>query len=95
MTVSKDEIKHVARLARLDLPEEDLALFVEQIGEILGYVNKLNQLDTESTPPMSHAVSLVNAFQKPGTGGRPEKPESLSNAPAAEDGFFRVPKVIE
>jgi aspartyl-tRNA(Asn)/glutamyl-tRNA(Gln) amidotransferase subunit C len=95
MKISKQEVLHVAQLARLELDPVAVEKMAEQIATILEYINSLNQVDTEGVPPTSHAIALTNAFREdvPGEHLAPEK--SLANAPEAEEGAFIVPKVIE
>ena len=95
MKISQKDVEHVARLARLTVAPEELQTLTEQMDAILGYVDKLNELDTEGVEPMAHAVPMSNAFREdentPAIGiGR-----ALQNAPATGDGCFTVPKIIE
>jgi aspartyl-tRNA(Asn)/glutamyl-tRNA(Gln) amidotransferase subunit C len=95
MKISKQEVLHVAHLARLELDPQTMQKMAEQVATILDYINSLNQVDTAGVPPTSHAIALTNAFREdvPGDHLGPEK--SLANAPEAEEGAFIVPKVIE
>ncbi|MFP4445846.1 MAG: Asp-tRNA(Asn)/Glu-tRNA(Gln) amidotransferase subunit GatC [Desulfosudaceae bacterium] len=95
MKITAADIQHVARLARLEVEDNDLAMFAEQIGDILGYVDMINQVTTESISPTAHAVSLVNAFREDEPGERSGNKDSLANAPAEEAGLFEVPRVID
>jgi aspartyl-tRNA(Asn)/glutamyl-tRNA(Gln) amidotransferase subunit C len=95
MKISKTEVLHVADLARLDLDEDSVARFAEQIGEILAYVETLDRADTEGVSPTSHAISLTNAFREDVERPSSSQDEAFSNAPHAEDGCFVVPKIIE
>jgi len=95
MKITRVEVEHVARLARLELSEHELDTFTVQMDSILAYVEKLDALDTDGIIPTSHAVPMENAF-------RPDKPAgsigveaALANAPNHAESFFRVPKVIE
>ena len=95
MKITRVEVEHVARLARLELSEPELDTFTVQMDSILSYVEQLNALDTEGIVPTSHAVPMENAF-------RPDLPAqsigveaALANAPNHAESFFRVPKVIE
>lgn len=85
----------MAVLARLDLSADDLEKLTGQLDSILGYVDKLNELDTEGVEPMSHAVDVVNAMRPDRAVNRPHTEALLRNAPAREDDFIRVPKIIE
>jgi aspartyl-tRNA(Asn)/glutamyl-tRNA(Gln) amidotransferase subunit C len=95
MNISVADVEHVARLARLELSEEDKSLFAGQMGAILGYVEKLKELDTDGILPTSHAVPMQNSFRedisRPAIGIEP----ALANAPDRAGSFYRVPKVIE
>ncbi|MGD9150631.1 MAG: Asp-tRNA(Asn)/Glu-tRNA(Gln) amidotransferase subunit GatC [Desulfobacterales bacterium] len=94
MKITKEEVLYVARLARLDLDADAIDKFAGQIDEILGYIDKLNQVDTEGTQPTSHAISLTNAFRDDVERQHLERERALSNAPEAEEGQFVVPKVV-
>ena len=97
MSVMEDKVRYAARLARIKLTDEEVALFSRQLDGILGYVDKLNQkLDIQNrTPPMSHPHEASNSFRadevKPSL--PPEK--ALSNAPQKKGDFFKVPRIIE
>ena len=94
MKISKEEVLHVAQLARLEIDPSAMAKMADQVGTILGYINSLNQVDTEGVPPTSHAIDLTNAFREDEPGVHLGTGPSLANAPEAEAGAFIVPKVI-
>ena len=94
MKITKDEVLYVADLARLDLDEASIDKFAGQIGKILDYVDKLNEIDTEGIRPTSHAISLTNAFREDEQKEHLERDRALANAPEKEDGNFIVPKVV-
>ena len=94
MKITKDEVLYVAQLARLDLDEESIEKFAGQIDQILGYIEKLNQVDTQNIRPTSHAISLTNVFREDKQRGHIERELALANAPEKEDGCFVVPKVV-
>ena len=91
MAISRDEVLHVARLARLELSEEELDRFAEQLSAILDAVGKVAELELEGVEPTSHPLDLVNIWAedepKPCLG----VDEALANAPDREDDYFRVP----
>lgn len=89
------DIKYVAHLARLALTPEEEAKLGDQLGNILHYIEKLNQLDVSNVEPTSHAVPLVNVTREDAV--RPSLPneEALRNAPAKANGLFLVPKIVE
>lgn len=94
MKITKEEVLYVAHLARLDLDEESIEKFAGQIDEILGYIEKLNQIHTEGIKPTSHAISLTNAFREDEEREPIERGLALANAPEEEDGQFVVPKIV-
>ena len=94
MTISKKDVQHVANLARLALDEDRIDLFAKQLGDILTYMDALNQVDTTGVPPTSHVIELTNAFRDDIPGRPSLREEMLANAPRAEDGQFVVPRVI-
>jgi len=95
MKITKQEVEHVAHLARLELAEDAIERFAGQIGDILAYVDKLKQVDTEGVAPTSHAISLTNAFREDEVSDQLDRDRSLANAPEKEDGTFLVPRVIK
>ena len=95
MGISKEEVLHVAHLARLEFSEEEIDLFTDQLADILDYVAKLNELDTSQVEPTYHALSLSNVFREDQVRESIPTEEALKNAPERENGFFVVPKVIK
>jgi len=95
MNISVADVEHVARLARLELSEGEKSLFAGQMGAILGYVEKLRELDTEGILPTSHAVPMENSFREDAARPSIGIEKALSNAPDRTGSFYRVPKVIE
>ena len=95
MAIKKDTIKYVADLARLSLTEAEEELYAKQLNDILGYMDKLNSLDTKNIDPMSHAASLGNVLREDKIRKSVSNKEALENAPEEKDGSFKVPKVIE
>ncbi len=95
MKITKKDVEHVAKLARLKLTEEEKEKFGKQLSEILEYVEKLNELDTEKVKPASHVVPLKSVMREDEV--KPSLPveEVLANAPAREGKYFKVPKIIE
>ena len=89
------DVEHVARLARLALSDEELERMRHQLDRILGYIEKLNELDTEGVEPTSHAIRMVNVMRDDEV--RPSLPPDamLANAPDPAGEFFRVPRIIE
>ena len=95
MKITKEEVEYVAHLARLDFSEEENAKFTSQLNDILMYMEKLNQVETSGIEPMSHAITLQNAFRDDEVKESLTHELTLANAPEARGPFFRVPKVIE
>lgn len=95
MPVSRDDVRHVAELARLDFSEEEEARMADQLSQILGYVDKLDELDTSGVPPMSHVLDITNVFRKDEIEERIDRGQVLEPAPETDDEYFLVPQVIE
>ncbi len=95
MKISKDEVRHVAGLARLKIDDADLERFAGQLGVVLEYIESLETLDTEGIVPTAHAVLTKNAFREDEETGSLDRDSALAGAPESEDGFFVVPKIIE
>lgn len=94
MKISKEEVLHVADLARLDMDEVSIDIFANQIDKILESIDALNSIDTTDVEPTSHAISLSNAFREDEVSPSFDRDAVLANAPETEDGFFLVPKVV-
>lgn len=88
------DIEYVARLARLSLTESEKERFRKDLAEILAYVGKLNQIDTEAIQPTSHVLSVQNVFRDDEVLPSLPKDVVLANAPQKKDGLFKVPKII-
>ena len=95
MKISKKEVLETAELARLEFKESELEKFTEQLGNILEYIEDLNELDTEGIEPTSHGVELTTPLREDKVFQLITTEEALRNAPEKDDGFFVVPKVIE
>ncbi|UFS71844.1 Asp-tRNA(Asn)/Glu-tRNA(Gln) amidotransferase subunit GatC [Geomonas sp. RF6] len=95
MKITRAEVEHVARLARLALSDAELDTFTGQMDAILAYVEKLNGLDTTDIVPTSHAVPMENAFRVDEVKSPIGVENAIANAPEHAESFFRVPKVIE
>ncbi|MGZ3605647.1 MAG: Asp-tRNA(Asn)/Glu-tRNA(Gln) amidotransferase subunit GatC [Thermodesulfobacteriota bacterium] len=91
----KMDIEKVARLARLELSEEDRETFGNQMEQILTYMEQLNRLDTTGVEPASHAVPIYNVFREDEVKPSIPQEEVLAIAPDEEDGHFKVPRIIE
>ncbi len=91
MAISRDQVLHVAKLARLALTEEEIERLQGQLGAILDAVGKVAELDLDDVPPTSHPLDLVNVFADDEPRPSLERDVALMNAPEAEGGAFRVP----
>lgn len=89
------EIEHIAMLARLDLSETEKILFSEQLGSIIQYIDKLNELDTSNVEPTAHVLPIKNVFRKDELRPSLSRDKALQNAPDSRDGFYKVPKIID
>ncbi len=95
MKISKEEVLHVALLARLKLSDEEAETLSRDMESIIGFANKLNELDTEGVVPTAHAIPMSNAFREDVVKPSYDREAMLKNAPSAEDGGYTVPKVVE
>jgi aspartyl-tRNA(Asn)/glutamyl-tRNA(Gln) amidotransferase subunit C len=95
MPSTEIDVKYVAHLARLGLTPEEERKFGAQLGQVLGYIEKLREVDVSAVEPTAHAVPMVNVTRADET--RPSLPneEALRNAPASASGLFIVPKIVE
>ncbi|RMD55177.1 MAG: Asp-tRNA(Asn)/Glu-tRNA(Gln) amidotransferase subunit GatC [Nitrospirae bacterium] len=89
------DVEKVAQLAMLGLNEEEKELYGKQLGDIIKFMNKLNELNTEDVEPTSHVVDINNVFREDEPKESLPREEVLKNAPDKEDGFFKVPRIIE
>lgn len=95
MSLSPEEVRHAARLARLGLDEGEVARFAHQLSQILDYFQVLQELDTQEVPPTSHTLPLQNVVRDDEGAPSRRHDEVLANAPLREEGFFRVRAVLE
>jgi aspartyl-tRNA(Asn)/glutamyl-tRNA(Gln) amidotransferase subunit C len=95
MKITREEVAHVARLARLEMSDTEMDQFTGQLNAILQYADKLNEIDTKDIRPTAHVLPLQNVFREDKTRPCLANDKALANAPEAEDGMFRVPRVIE
>jgi len=92
--ISSDDVRKVALLARLALPEEKIATYTGQLERILEYVNQLEAVDTEGIPPTTRAVEVVNVTRADVVTPTSVREELLDEAPQREGDFIRVPKIL-
>jgi aspartyl-tRNA(Asn)/glutamyl-tRNA(Gln) amidotransferase subunit C len=95
MKITRQEVEHVALLARLKFNEAEKERFTTQLNTILDYMDQLKELDTRRVEPTFHAVTRKNVFREDQVLPSSSQDLTLSNAPDGDRGFFRVPKIIE
>jgi aspartyl-tRNA(Asn)/glutamyl-tRNA(Gln) amidotransferase subunit C len=94
MAVTKKDVEKIAELARLKFSDDELENFTPQMNEILSYMDKLNELDTQNVKPLSHPVEQTNVFREDELKDSISTEEALKNAQDKTDAHFKVPKVI-
>jgi aspartyl-tRNA(Asn)/glutamyl-tRNA(Gln) amidotransferase subunit C len=92
--ISAKDVAHVARLARLDVTEEELELFTEQLGAVLDHAADVAALDTAGVPPTAHPLPLINVLRDDVPVPSLDRDEVLAAAPAVEDHRFKVPRIL-
>lgn len=95
MALTKEEVRYIARLARLEFTEEEVERLTEEMGTIVEYMDKLSELDTAGVPPMAHAFDLHSVDREDVAEQRITREEALKNAPETDGTYVHVPKVIE
>ncbi len=95
MRLTREQVEHVARLARLRFSDEDLDRFADQLSDILAYAEQVSALATEDVPPTAHALPLRNVFREDEVGECLPAEKALSTAPAFEESRFSVPRIME
>ena len=95
MSLSPDQIRRIARLARIAVREDESALVAERLNRVLGLIDQLRAVDTGDIEPMSHALDLVQPLRPDAVTETDQRARFQAAAPAVEDGLYLVPKVIE
>jgi len=95
LPLTPDEVKRIARLARVGLSDDEVARFQVQLSEILDYFQRLREVDTEGLPPTAHTLAMQNVMRADETRPSFDKEEVLANAPQREDDLFRVRAILE
>ncbi len=95
MPLSREEVRHVATLARIGLEPGDEEFYADQLSGILGHIDRLQQLDTEDIPPTAQVVEVASRLRDDDPRPCLSQEDALANAPAAVNGFFRVPAIQE
>lgn len=93
--ISDETIEYVGILAKLELSEEEKEQAKKDMGSMLDYIDKLNELDTAGVEPMSHVFPVNNVFREDEVTNGDDSEATLANAPAKKDGSFKVPKTVE
>lgn len=93
--ITREEVEHVARLARLELTEEEKERMTAQLDAILAYIHKLNQLDTSGVQPTTTVIPMISVMRQDEVRPSLKLEDALANAPDRQDAFFRVPRIIE
>ena len=95
MALSTDEVRHIARLARLALADDEVERMREQLSSILEHFEVLSEIDTDGVPPTAQSFALTNVERPDVPGGTIDREEALEGAPRREDGYFRVRAVLD
>ncbi len=91
--ITVKDVEHVAKLARLELTDAEKEKFTKQLGDVLKYVEQMNEVDTTNVKPMAHAFDIVNVMREDKVINEVSREALLQNAPEEENGFFKVPKI--
>lgn len=89
------DVEHVAKLARLAVSEEEKEKFAQQLGDIVGYIDQLNEVNTDNVKPMAHAIPISNVVRDDIAENNYDREEMLAISPDEEEGFIQVPKIID
>lgn len=95
MAIEREQVEHVARLARLAFSDAELDRFTEQLGKIIGYAERVGELATDDVPPTSHPLPVSNVFREDVTMPSLPQDRSLSTAPESDQDRFLVPRILE
>ncbi|HIT92821.1 MAG TPA: Asp-tRNA(Asn)/Glu-tRNA(Gln) amidotransferase subunit GatC [Candidatus Stercorousia faecigallinarum] len=93
MMITIKDVEHVAKLARLELTEEEKELYTKQLGDVLKYVDQMNEVDTSNVKPMTQVIDFCNVMREDKVVQEISKEDLMANAPEEENGFFKVPKI--
>jgi aspartyl-tRNA(Asn)/glutamyl-tRNA(Gln) amidotransferase subunit C len=93
--IDQKQVRKVAKLSRLDLSEDEIQEFTGQLGAIIEYVEKMNELNTDNVEPLAHCLPVSNVFREDSVRESIGTDKALANAPDRDDSFFKVPKIIE
>jgi aspartyl-tRNA(Asn)/glutamyl-tRNA(Gln) amidotransferase subunit C len=93
--IDKEQVRHIAKLARLEMDEPEIELFSIQLSSILDYITKLNELNTDSVEPLAHCLPIHNVLRADEVKDSLAPDEALGNAPEKIDEYFKVPKILD
>ena len=93
--ITKEQVKHVANLSRLELSDDEVVKFAKQLDEIIDYAEQLNELDTNNIVPTAHVLEVKNVMRKDEVRPSIDREDTFKNAPDHEDGQYKVPRIIE
>ncbi|MEM1445281.1 MAG: Asp-tRNA(Asn)/Glu-tRNA(Gln) amidotransferase subunit GatC [Planctomycetota bacterium] len=92
--ITEADVRHVAKLARLELTNEQVHHFTDQLGAVLGYIGQLSEVNIDGVEPLAHPLDLVNVLREDVPASGSDRDLMLQNAPDRQDAFFKVPKVL-
>lgn len=95
MKVTREDVENVALLSRLSVSEDEMDKNIKELSDFLEYVDRLQQVDTENVAPTAHVLPLKNVFREDVVKPSLDRDAALSNAPEKDNGYFRVPKILE
>lgn len=95
MKITKEQVEHVAHLARLNLTEEEQIQMTKDLGAIIGWADELNSLNIQDVEPTAHIIPIQNVFREDVVGPSMDRETLLQNAPSSQNGCFSVPKIVE
>jgi len=93
--IDESQVRKVARLSRLQLTDAEVGEFADQLSAIIGYVEKMNELDTENVEPLAHCLPISNVFRQDRVERSLGTEKALANAPQRDGEFFKVPKILD
>lgn len=92
--ITKQDVEHVALLARLELSEEEKEIYTKQLNDILNHAKDLERINTDDVPPTAHVLPIKNVFREDEVGEHLPNEKAVANAPEAEGSFIKVPKIV-
>ncbi len=92
--ITKQDVEHVALLARLELSEEEKEIYTKQLNDILNHAKDLEKINTDDVPPTAHVLPIKNVFREDEVGEHLPNEKAVANAPEAEGSFIKVPKIV-